>query len=274
MSKKTIAPQEWEFCLENEGTYQLPFGKRQLCGARENLECPHLHPLKALVGTKSTSRQLHICTYRDEDEGWRNTLHELKGRWDWVFAQLAEADFEYDFRIDQAILGREGQASSQQRYLSSRQQDSLEKIIHARYFQEGTQRCGYIFSQGKILSEEIRQKVFSQVLFSQVREKDSSISSEKSAGNTVPLSPTMLEEYTPSSMEAATRTPFPTSAELADLTRLFIDDDPALAGQKVILPIGGAGLYASSVSLVLPYLAIYDLLVAQAGKEKVLKVKF
>lgn len=272
-SATKIKQVEWESCIENEGTYQLPFGKRQLCGARENLECPHLHPLKAFVGTRSTSRQLHVCTYRDEDEGWRDTLHDVKKRWDWVFARLAEADFEYDFRIEQVILGGEEQASFTQQDLSSKQPASLENRIYARYFEGEAQRCGYIFPTEKgnyaLLSEEVKQRVFSQA-----RGKSDMFTSEKSEGTASPISPTTLKEYTPSSMEAATVTPFPTREELAELAFFFVHDEPALATQKIIVPIGGEGAYARSVSLVLPYHAIYDFLAAQIGKENVLKVKF
>lgn len=95
-------------------------------------------------------------------------------------------------------------------------------------------------------------------------------------------------ESIPSSMESGTCTPFLRWEELysnkvergkindtyGGVQAVFIHDEPSLNDKLVDISVGGRGEEAHRTSLQLPYQAIYDILVAKFGPERIFRMRF
>lgn len=249
--------QQWEECVDSLGKYQLPFGKRYICGATENWGCPYLHPLQALVNSDQESRYVHLCNLKEAEEGWKTFLTETQARWDWVFEQIKEQNLKYNFRVTPMPAKNVRERSL---FLKD---FPLDRIIQTTYHRINERNYGFIFpaSEG-FLSVRTLRKVF-----------------RNGRRQGIENVPSFLEivnrgTYIPRSMEEATVSPFPNAKELESLENIFIEESSSSDEQKVILPIGGQGSYAQRVSMEISYSAIYDIVMAQVGAEKVKKVKF
>lgn len=247
---------EWEHCIDERGTYQLIYSKLQLCGARENQDCPYLHPMQAPVKEQGRYHHLHLCSYRKMDDSWKLTVEELKRRWDWVFPLLQEQAEEYTFSITPKAV----ENAKERRTLFP--QYSIDQIIHTTYYEISGKKYGYVFSGRDKLTTSMIRKAFKKNRTKLGREY-----------------PTLIpvanrREYVPSSMEEATLTPFPTASELSELEQIFIHDSPELDQQEVLVPSGGKGMHARRISLRLPYHTIFELLASKAGSQKIIKTKF
>ena len=94
--------------------------------------------------------------------------------------------------------------------------------------------------------------------------------------------PFVREECMPSGMEYGTGTPFISSQEMRNindvyncpLTKIFIHDLPEIDKKLVDISLGGKGSDAHRISLHLPYQAIYNILKAEFGEDKVVKIDF
>ncbi|MBI2103273.1 hypothetical protein HYT55_05505 [Candidatus Woesearchaeota archaeon] len=255
-SPKKTTPTEWERCIEGRGTYQLTYGKLQLCGARENQSCPYLHPMQAPVRDQEGYHHLHLCSYRKMDEDWKRTVEDLKTRWDWVMAALSEQGKEYSFSVTPKA------AENLRERRTFFPQYSLDQLIHTAYYEIGGAKYGVVYSgREEVTTGAIRR------LFKKTRK---SLSGEYQT--LIPIA--NRREYTPPSMERMTLTPFPTTAELAELEQIFIHDAPGLDRQEVLIPTGGRGVHARRISLKLPYHTIFDLLVAKTDSRKIIKATF
>ncbi len=253
---QTETPQ-WKECVEELGKYRLPHGKTNLCGATENWGCPYLHPLQAFVKSENESRYVHLCNLKEADDGWKTFLSETNSRWDWLFEQLKQQNVKYDFRVTPMPAKNAKERSS---FLKN---FPLDNIVDTAYFRINDKKYGFISpaSQNEYSVRTLR-RIFR--------------GAQKQGLRDVPtfLQIVSRQQYIPLSMEPATATPFPTEGELTSLENIFINDVKHLEGEKVVLPIGGKGSYARRVSMEMEYSAIYDILAAQVGKDKVKKVKF
>ncbi len=249
--------QQWEDCVEGLGKYQLPLGKRYICGATENWGCPYLHPLQALVNSDQESRYVHLCNLKEAEEGWKQFLAETSTRWDWVFKQIKEQNLKYDFRVTPMPAKNVRERSL---FLKD---FPLDHIIETSYFRINEKKYGFISPHTlNPYNVRILRRAFRGA-------------QKQGLGNPPSfLQIVSRQQYVPLSMEEATATAFPAAQELTDLENIFINDVKHLEGEKVVLPVGGQGSYARRVSMEMHYSAIYDVLVAQVGIEKVKRVKF
>ena len=256
-SEPLAETQQWKECVERLGKYRLPHGKTHICGATENWGCPYLHPLQALVKSKEESRYIHLCNLKQADEGWKKFLSETNSRWDWLFETIKQQNLKYDFCVTPMPAKNAAERSS---FLKN---FPLDHIVETTYFRINEKKYSFISltSQNEYSVRTLR-RIFRNSQKQGLKESPSF------------LQLATRREYMLLSMEQATATPFPTTEELTSLENIFINEIHTFEEQKVILPIGGQGSYAQRVSMELEYSAIYDILVAQVGVEKVKKVKF
>ncbi len=252
--------EQWQECVERLGKYQLPYGKTHICGATENWGCPYLHPLQALVKSKEESRYVHLCNLKEAEDGWKKFLAGTTTRWSGVFDQIKEQNLKYYFRITPM-------PAKNVRERSSFLKVSLDHLVETTYFRINEKEYEFISPHpSNYYNHDYTLRTLRRVFRS----------AQKQGLQNQPTFLQMVsrQQYIPPSMEQATTTAFPTVEEVGRLENIFIDDLPALEGQKVVLPIGGHGSYAQRVSMEISYSAIYDILVAQVGTEKVKRVKF
>ncbi len=249
--------QQWKECVEGLGKYRLPHGKTNICGAAENWGCPYLHPLRAFVKSENESRYVHLCNLKEADDGWKKFLSETNSRWDWLFEQIKQQNVKYDFRVTPMPAKNAKERSSFLKNIP------LDNIVETTYFRINEK--GYSFIT-PCFSNEYNVRILRRIFRG----------AQKQGLRNIPtfLQIVSRQQYIPLSMEPATATPFPTEGELTSLENIFINDVKSLEARKVVLPIGGHGSYAQRVSIEIEYSAIYDILMAQVGKDKVKKVKF
>ena len=97
--EEQAVPSGWRYCVENDGTYQLPWRERYLCGTPENFGCPYLHPLTVSLQKGKQQQRFNICQFRDPDQQWKSVLTDIWTRWNWVFEILSKEELDYDFQI-------------------------------------------------------------------------------------------------------------------------------------------------------------------------------
>lgn len=210
-----------------------------------------------MVKSDHESRYVHLCNLKEAEDGWKQFLAETTTRWEWVFNQIKEQNLKYDFRVTAMPAKNNWERSS---FLKD---FPLDRVIQTTYHRINERNYSFIFpaSQGSLSVRTLR-KVFRN--------------GRKQGIENVPSFLEIINRgtYIPQSMEEATVSPFPDIKELDGLENIFIQDRSFSDEQKVILPIGGQGSYAQRVSMEISYSAIYDVLVAQVGMEKVKRVKW
>ncbi len=256
--KEQAVTSGWRYCIENDGTYQLPWRGRNLCGTTDNFGCPYLHPLTVLLQRGKQQQQFNVCQFKDPGSQWKSVLEDIWNRWGWVLAILSKEGREYDFQV--AVKAPKGNLER-----SSLLNDyPLERMVRTQYFSMESKAYGFISPESPHdLTLRTVRRIFK-------RAQKQGMAGEPPSS----LQIYRRSSFIPPSMEEETVTPLPTEAEISQLERIFIHEQIFADGQEVLFPIGGKGSHAQRVSMKMGYDTLYHLLAENGGTEKIVKVPF
>lgn len=259
-SPETATVPEWERCIEGQGIFQLPYGKRHLCGAQEHYGCPYLHPVRVLMKFRGpegvVTRDAHVCTFQEGNDEWKNTVQNVLSRWDWVFQKLVQEEIKYTFLISP----KPAETIEDKRTLFPGY--PLEQIVQTKYYEIEGKTYEFVFPSTRDLSTFLTRKVFRRA------------QGQKEIYRPSLVSFLQRRENAPPSMGATSSTPFPSREEMGVIDHIFVHEASDLETKDVVVPLGGKSIYERRISLLLPYSTVYDILAAEAGSEKVTKVSF